>query len=67
MYLRNNYYGIIRLNIEHLLKAGNDGVECCKKLFELGQYYNSNWVVINDSFRFHICGKAASAEYAKFM
>lgn len=67
VYLRNNYYGIIRLNIEHLLKAGNDGVECCKKLFELGQYYNSNWVVINDSFRFPICGKAASAEYAKFM
>ena len=67
VYLRNNYNGIIRLNIEHLLKAGNDGVECCKKLFELGQYYNSNWVVINDSFRFPICGKAASAEYAKFM
>ena len=67
VYLRNNYNGIIRLNIEHLLKAGNDGVACCKKLFELGQYYNSNWVVINDSFRFPICGKAASAEYAKFM
>ncbi len=67
VYLRDDYQKIIRLNIEHLLKAGNDGVECCKKLFELGQYYNSNWIVINDSFRFPICGKAAPAEYAKFM
>lgn len=67
VYLRNNYNGIIRLNIEHLLKAGNDGVECCKKLFELGQYYNSNWIVMNYSFRFSVCGKAAPAEYVEFV
>ena len=67
VYLRNDYNGIIRLNIEHLLKAGNDGVECCKKLFELGQYYNSNWIVMNYSFRFSVCGKAAPAEYVEFV
>ncbi len=59
-------YGI-RLHVYHQMPAGKDAVACCKKLYEMGQVFNSNWVVWNENFGYAVCGKAAPAEYAKDM
>lgn len=59
-------YGI-RLHVYHQMPAGKDAVACCKKLYEMGQVFNSNWVVWNENFGYAVCGKAAPTEYAKDM
>ena len=59
-------YGL-RLNVYHELTAGKDAVECCKKLYELGQLFPSNWVVVTENFGYSVCGRAAPDSYARAM
>ena len=57
----------LRLNVYHEMPAGKDAVECCKKLYEMGQQFPSNWVVVNENFGYSVCGRAAPDNYAQVM
>ena len=57
----------LRLNVYHEMPAGKDAVECCKKLYEMGQQFPSNWVVVTENFGYSVCGRAAPDSYAQAM
>ena len=57
----------LRLNVYHELTAGKDAVEFCKKLYEMGQQFPSNWVVLAENLGYAVCGRAAPDNYAQFM
>ncbi len=59
-------YGI-RLNFYYRLKAGKEAVACCKKLYEIGQSLNGNWIVHNENYYYPVCGKSAPDDYSRAM
>ena len=58
-------YGL-RFEIKYEMIAGKNAVNCCKKLYELVNYYNNIWA-IGDWSSYTICGKSAPLQYKKDM
>lgn len=59
-------YGV-RLNLQYNMPAGKSAVECCNKLFEMGQLYNSLWIVWIEQTGYGVCGVGAPASYIRDM
>ena len=59
-------YGV-RLNLQYSMPAGKTAVECCNKLFEMGQLYNSLWIVWIEQTGYGVCGVGAPASYIRDM
>lgn len=59
-------YGV-RLNLQYNMPAGKTAVECCNKLFEMGQLYNGLWIVWIEQTGYGVCGTGAPKSYIQDM
>lgn len=62
----NDKYGV-RLNLQYNMPAGRTAVECCNKLFEMGQLYKSLWIVWIEQTGYGVCGTGAPKSYIQDM
>ena len=62
----NGKYGV-RLNLQYNMPAGRTAVECCNKLFEMGQLYKSLWIVWIEQTEYGVCGTGAPKSYIQDM
>ena len=59
-------YGV-RLNIQYNMQAGKAAVDCCNKLFEMGQLYPNLWIVWISETDYGVCGGGAPDSYIRDM
>ena len=59
-------YGV-RLNIQYNMQAGKAAVDCCNKLFEMGQLYPNLWIVWISETDYGVCGGGAPDSYIRNM
>lgn len=56
----------LRVSYRWFMSANKNAVECCAKLYELANYYDSLWLVaIENDFSYTNCGKSAPLVYVK--